>query len=48
MINALNLIWIIPLSMMIGAATTVVLACVLVKNGYREMFEDEESIKIDN
>ena len=48
MINALNLIWIIPLSMIAGAATMAVLACVLVKDEYRKMFEDEECIKIDN
>ena len=48
MISALNLIWIIPLSMIVGAATMVVLTCVLIKDEYRKMFEDEECIKIDN
>lgn len=48
MINALNLIWIIPLSMIAGAVTMAVLACVLIKDEYQKMFEDEECIKIDN
>ena len=48
MINALNLIWIIPLSMIVGAAILAVLACVLIKDEYQKMFEDEECIKIDN
>ena len=48
MINALNLIWIIPLSMIAGAATMAVLACVLIKDEYRKMLEDEECIKIDD
>ena len=48
MINALNLIWIIPLSIIAGAATMAVLACVLVKDDYQKMLEDEECVKIDN
>ena len=47
MINALNLIWIIPLSMVVGAAIMAVSARVL-KDEYRKMFEDEECVKYDN
>lgn len=48
MISALNLLWIVPLSMVAGAALMVVLACVLVKGDERKMFEDEECIENDN
>lgn len=48
MIDVLNLLWIVPLSMMAGATLIVVLACVLVKGDERKMFEDEECIKNDN
>ena len=47
MINALHLIWIVPLSMIVGIVTMVVLACVCLKDDYRKMIEDEECIKND-
>lgn len=47
MINALNLIWIVPLSMMTGAALIVVLACILVKEEDRKLREDEECMEND-
>ena len=48
MINVLNLLWIVPLSMITGAALLVVSACVLAKEEDRKLREDEECIKNDN
>ena len=42
MINALNLIWIIPLSMMTGVAGAICLACIAVG---KEAEEEEERLK---
>ena len=46
MINVLNLLWIVPLSMMVGAAFQ--LYCILVKEKDRKLREDEECIENDN
>ena len=47
MINALNLIWIVPLSMITGAFLMIVFACILVKSEDRKLREDEECIEND-
>ena len=48
MINVLNLLWIVPLSMMVGATLLAVFACILVKEKDRKLREDEECIENDN
>ena len=47
MINALNLVWIVPLSMIIGAITMIVFGCILAKDEDRKLREDEECIEYD-
>lgn len=47
MINALNLLWIVPLSMMTGAALIIVFACIFVKDEDRKLRENEECIEND-
>lgn len=47
MIDALNLLWIVPLSMMAGAALIIVFACILVKDEDRKLRENEECIEND-
>jgi hypothetical protein len=48
MINALHLLWIVPLSMIAGAALLIVFACILAKEEDRKLREDEECIENDN
>ena len=48
MIDALHLLWIVPLSMIAGAASIIVFACILVKEEDRKLREDEECIENDN
>ena len=48
MINVLNLLWIVPLSIVTGAALLAVIACILVKEVDRKLREDEECIENDN
>ena len=43
--NALNLLWIVPLSMMTGAALIIVIACILVKDEDRKLRENEECVE---
>ena len=47
MINALNLIWIVPLSMIAGAILVIVFACVFIKDEDVELRENEECIEYD-
>lgn len=47
MIDALNLLWIVPLSMMTGAALIIVFACILIKDEDRKLRENEECIEND-
>ena len=47
MINTLNLLWIVPLSMMVGASLLIVFACILAKEEDRKLREDEECIEND-
>lgn len=47
MIDALILLWIVPLSMMAGAALIIVFACILVKDEDRKLRENEECIEND-
>ena len=48
MIDALNLLWIVPLSMITGATIIIVFACILAKEEDRKLREDEECIENDN
>jgi hypothetical protein len=48
MIDILNLLWIVPLSMMTGAVSIIVFACILAKEVDRKLREDEECIENDN
>jgi hypothetical protein len=48
MINALHLYWIVPLSVLVGIFSTVVLACILAKEEDRKLKEDEECIENDD
>ena len=45
MIAALNLMRIVPLSMMTGAALIIVFACILVKDEDRKLRENEECVE---
>lgn len=47
MINVLNLLWIVPLSMIIGAALIIVFACIIIKDEDRKLRENEECIEND-
>ena len=47
MINALNLIWIVPLSMIIGAISLICISCIVVGRKAEIRFERREEDKED-